>query len=379
MPPDRDYSGSGSAMRPVSSFQPASSLPRTRAAASSSTLSSSSTIASASASTSTSTSTSTSGPGVVQPRPRPQIRSAVGGGTTVLVNRCQRGNPVLQHIRNVGWEYGDIVPDYQTGVSRCILFLSLRYHRLHPEYIHSRIQRLGQMYTLRVLLVQCDVGDHTTALRELTKVAVVNHLTLMLAWSAEEAGKYVEMYKALENAPPDRIRERKKEGYLEQLEAFLRPIRGVNRTDAVTLAARFGSVDRLAKAPRDVLEMCPGVGERKAGRVYEVFRTPFRVGEKRTWAERRGRDVGEGEREAAAPADAPGAVAGMENTPVHLETVEANPTPNSSADATRTTQGTKRAADAIQSDLDSSDEEEQLRLAVLMSLHQEDEGDATIA
>lgn len=34
---------------------------------------------------------------------------------------------------------------------------SLRYHNLHPDYIHQRLQSLGKSYALRVLLVQVDV------------------------------------------------------------------------------------------------------------------------------------------------------------------------------------------------------------------------------
>ena len=34
---------------------------------------------------------------------------------------------------------------------------SLRYHRLHPEYIHQRIERLGLSYNLRILLLMCDI------------------------------------------------------------------------------------------------------------------------------------------------------------------------------------------------------------------------------
>ena len=34
---------------------------------------------------------------------------------------------------------------------------SLRYHRLHPEYIHQRIEKLGHSYNLRILLLMCDV------------------------------------------------------------------------------------------------------------------------------------------------------------------------------------------------------------------------------
>lgn len=34
---------------------------------------------------------------------------------------------------------------------------SLRYHNLHPDYIHQRLQSLGKSFALRVLLVQVDV------------------------------------------------------------------------------------------------------------------------------------------------------------------------------------------------------------------------------
>lgn len=52
-------------------------------------------------------------------------------------------------FRNGKWEMGN--GEWEMGEK------SLKYHRLHPEYVHQRIQRLGGMYTLRVLLVMCDV------------------------------------------------------------------------------------------------------------------------------------------------------------------------------------------------------------------------------
>ena len=68
-------------------------------------------------------------------------------------------------------------------VTPLTLLCSVRYHRLHPEYVHGRISKLGSAYLLRVLLVSVDVDDHQEVLKELTKVAVVNNLTIMLAWS----------------------------------------------------------------------------------------------------------------------------------------------------------------------------------------------------
>ena len=47
--------------------------------------------------------------------------------------------------------------DYILGATTCALFLSLRYHRLHPEYIYNRIQKLGKEYNLRILLIMVDI------------------------------------------------------------------------------------------------------------------------------------------------------------------------------------------------------------------------------
>lgn len=72
----------------------------------------------------------------------------------VLVNPKQRGNPLLKSICNVPYEYEEIIPDYQIGSTIGILFLSLRYHNLNPDYIHNRLKILGKNFELRVLLVQ---------------------------------------------------------------------------------------------------------------------------------------------------------------------------------------------------------------------------------
>lgn len=67
------------------------------------------------------------------------------------------GNPILKSIANVPWEFDDsIIPDYVVGKTAGILFLSLRYHSLNPDYIHNRLKELGKRFELRVLLVQVD-------------------------------------------------------------------------------------------------------------------------------------------------------------------------------------------------------------------------------
>jgi DNA excision repair protein ERCC-1 len=54
------------------------------------------------------------------------IAFAQASSNTILVSRRQQGNPLLNHIRNVRWQFADIAPDYILGQTTCALFLSLR-------------------------------------------------------------------------------------------------------------------------------------------------------------------------------------------------------------------------------------------------------------
>lgn len=194
---------------------------------------------------------------------------------------------MLKNIKSVGWEWSEILADYQVGVSTGCLYLSLKYHQIHPEYIHQRISKISGMYSLRLLLVQADVADPQAALKELTKVALVNDFTLLVAWSAEESARYLETFKIFEHKPPDLIRERRKEDWLGAMTGCLTSVKGVNRTDAVGLLSRFGSLRNLSKATASDLSLVPGLGEIKVKRLREALTTPFRVGERRSFRERK--------------------------------------------------------------------------------------------
>lgn len=92
---------------------------------------------------------------------------------------------MLKHIRLVRWQYADIVPDYMVGADSAVLFLSLRFHLLKPEYVHHRLKELQRSFRLRVLLCHVDVEDAVAPLATVTKVAIANECTLFCAWSPE--------------------------------------------------------------------------------------------------------------------------------------------------------------------------------------------------
>jgi len=205
----------------------------------------------------------------------PMTKPSRNSLNAMVVNPKQRGNPILKHVTNVAWEYGDIVPDYQVGLTSCVLYLSLRYHNLNPEYIQSRLETLGNMYELRVLLVQVDIKDPHHALKELALMCILANCTLMVAWSPEEAGRYLETYKAYENKPPDAIMSRPDSDFGGRVADALTTVKGVNKTDAATLLSSFDTLANIVAASEEKLLVCPGLGPLKAKRLYDLFNTPF--------------------------------------------------------------------------------------------------------
>ena len=210
-------------------------------------------------------------------QPTPQALPARSTPSAILVSSRQKGNPILNSVRALPWEFSDILADYVLGATTCALFLSLKYHRLHPEYIYSRIRALAGKYNLRVLLTMVDIQNHEESLKELSKTSLINNLTLVLCWSAQEAARYLELYKSYEHASPTSIRAHQATSYAEKLVEFITVPRSINKTDAVGLVSTFGSVRAAVNARPEEIGGIAGWGEKKVQRWCQTVREPFRV------------------------------------------------------------------------------------------------------
>ena len=234
-----------------------------------------------------------------------------GGGGPLTVNAKQRGNPALKHMRNVQWKYSDtLVPDYSMTRSSCAFYLSMKYHLLNPTYIHQRLKELGNAYELRVLLALVDVKEPQHCIKELERICIASQLTMLLCWSNEEVGRYLETYKAYEFKSAESIMEKASvtsttpassssssnastsksssssstgassssaadATFIGAYTDFLCQIKSINKTDASTLRQTFGSVKQLSQAGKQELNLCPGLGPLKVKRLHEIFRMPF--------------------------------------------------------------------------------------------------------
>lgn len=199
---------------------------------------------------------------------------------SVLVNEKQKGNPLLKFIRIVPWTFApDIIPDYVVG-STCAIFISIKYHVLHPKHAERRIREVGKNFRLRVLLALVDDDSDTKSLQELNKLCFLSDFVLILAWSNEEAARYLETLKSYESKPL--VAEKVETEFLPKLSKIMSSVKSVNKTDVVTLLDVFGTFGGIATASEEQIVLCPGIGERKVKRLYRALHEPFLKSAKRT-------------------------------------------------------------------------------------------------
>lgn len=73
----------------------------------------------------------------------------------------------------------------------------------------------------------------------------------------QECARYLETMKSYETKSADAIQGRTEEDYLSRLNAAMTGVRGVNRTDVLTLGRTFGSVAGTMRVGSFASESCP--------------------------------------------------------------------------------------------------------------------------
>jgi DNA excision repair protein ERCC-1 len=214
----------------------------------------------------------------------------------------------LKYVRNVAYEWSkDIKPDFLCGPTCGILYLTLKWHKLHPAYLETRCNDLNH-FDIKVLLILSNVEDPSFLLRDLNILCYRSRWTLLISYSVEEAGEYIENLKLSERRNPmttiqsiqqykEKHKEKQRTGtganrplsekeknrkLFEDAVKFLSSIRAISTSDAKRLLGSFGSIYAISKAKQDELAKCPGLGPVKTENVYKFFRSELTVGDKKS-------------------------------------------------------------------------------------------------
>jgi len=205
--------------------------------------------------------------------------------SAILASPRQKMNPILKYLRSVPLEFSsdpNMVSDFAISNTTVALYLSIKYHKLNPEYLIGRIEAVKRHYRLRLVIVQIDDIDCELALLRIQTLCVSNGFTTICAFSEEEAARYLEIYKKNEKKGSEDIEEKKNIDYLSRATDSLTQIRGVNKSDVKNLLRNFNSVGAVLEAPMEELALCAGIGEKKIARMFAAFNEPFFASQQKT-------------------------------------------------------------------------------------------------
>lgn len=192
----------------------------------------------------------------------------------LIISNRQKMNPVVKKINRVRYKFKNIVPDFLIGKNNACIFISMKYHRLKPNYLKARIKTLQNKYTNRILLCLIDIDNIDNVLGEINQYAFFSNCTLILCWSLEECARVLEDFKINEKKFHS-IKNKIYSKHDEKISEVLKKIRCMNSNDALTLMKKFGNFKNIVQANKNDLIDCPGLGNKKISALLMTFNDPF--------------------------------------------------------------------------------------------------------
>ncbi|KAK6090609.1 hypothetical protein P3W45_000332 [Vairimorpha bombi] len=187
----------------------------------------------------------------------------------IKINTKQTGNSVISYLTYSSFVYEELLTtDYEINDTTSVLFLSLRFHCVKPEYIFKRINKL-KPYMLSILLIYVDTTNYSTTLLELYDK--ISDLTIILGFTNEECARYLKGIDINHNRSINIIR--KKE---VNFETFLETFPKINSTDSARILQNYNTLKDFFNNLNSDVKNIKGIGEIKAKLLKEYYEKEFK-------------------------------------------------------------------------------------------------------
>ncbi|CAE7865035.1 DNA excision repair protein ERCC-1 [Symbiodinium microadriaticum] len=196
----------------------------------------------------------------------------------IVAKARQQQNPIVKYIQSTPIDFvedPELKPDFLAGPETAVLFISLKFQRLHQDYLKGKVQSLGD-FRNRVLLCKVDLEQPEETLEQVTLAAFHGKVSLLLAWSDAEAAAYLETLYRCQSKGAEALKRRVTQGDSRaRFQEVLSTIKGINKSDAASLASRFGSFAQIARSTEKEFLHCHGIGDKKVKQLTAVLHKPF--------------------------------------------------------------------------------------------------------
>lgn len=187
----------------------------------------------------------------------------------LIISNRQIQNKILKYISSPFKIDKDIFPDFiYKNIS--IIFLSLQYHLCKPEYLHSKLHFSSKK---KFLLIFIDLKNYKNLIIELQELAEISNFILLLAFSENECGKFIDQIIKSSEMNLDYLRDKK----INQnpFERFLNSFPGINKTDAFNIKNSYSNLAEALLDKFNRLENIPNMGKKKAQLIKKYLNMEF--------------------------------------------------------------------------------------------------------
>ncbi|KAH0790492.1 DNA excision repair protein ERCC-1 [Histomonas meleagridis] len=192
----------------------------------------------------------------------------------ITISNRQKGNQLIKILAPAQTVWSDSSTcDYSIGYKIGILFLSLKFHREHPNYLSERIANFKGGYATRILLLVVDGKNPDRVISKLTAQSIANNLNLVLAFNLEEAGRWILTIYNTQESQVDELKATNETTYDIAINA-LNAI-GVSRKDAASMIDSYGTVSDCLLQSRDSLTKTNILSDFKMEQFLAVLDEPF--------------------------------------------------------------------------------------------------------
>eukprot|EP00924_Labyrinthula_sp_SR-Ha-C_P013796 snap_masked-scaffold_5-processed-gene-13.45-mRNA-1 protein AED:1.00 eAED:1.00 QI:0/-1/0/0/-1/1/1/0/211 len=191
------------------------------------------------------------------------------------LSKRQLKNPVLSFFSQIKYAIDEEMEEdfimgekgYAVGI-----FLSSKFHQLHPSFIYDRLSPKYKKFKRRILIFlvndRKDVKDD--ALLELNRICFKLEFSLFPCFSNQECAILIETFCLNESAKLSVIKEQKSKDYLENITEAFRNIK-IDKANVKSLLRNYSSLKNISTASMDEMILIPGLGEKKVKQIHELF------------------------------------------------------------------------------------------------------------
>jgi DNA excision repair protein ERCC-1 len=191
------------------------------------------------------------------------------------ISRRQQGNPMIPTLEsNAEVTFLDSsVADFTIGKDLAVLFLTLKYHRQHPDYLSERLIEFRGSFSVRLLLFLVNDENPDRIISRMTSVMFANNMNLILAFTYEEAARWLlTLYNTQDSGVYD-LRATNE----TQLETATDTFHAINlsKREAEGLLKGFPTVADVLLAPREEIARAGVISEQKTDTLLTVITDPL--------------------------------------------------------------------------------------------------------